>query len=388
MSKKTGFVTALPVRIVTSMNAEKFAQKRTLSTRRFLSERVAWLTTPLLPDDYLGLVNPLWSTRELRGRVESVWPETRDAVTLVIRPGSGWRGHRAGQNIRIGVDIDGVRHWRSYSLSSAPERADGCITITVKAVPEGLVSPFLVRRITPGAIVRLTRAAGDFFLPRTLRSGLLFLTAGSGITPVMGMLRSLAACGAMPDVVLVHSAPTRDEVIFGVELRGLAERFPSLRLAERHTRAGAAGSHTGRLTMAQLPVICPDWPEREVWACGPPEMLDGVEAHWQQAGVADRLHVEYFRPARVSYGGTGGRVRFARSQRETDTDGSMPLLTVGEDAGVLVPSGCRMGICYSCMARLMSGRVRDLGTGREHGDEGELIQMCVSAAAGDVEIDL
>jgi ferredoxin len=117
-------------------------------------------------------------------------------------------------------------------------------------------------------------------------------------------------------------------------------------------------------------------------------MLDDAEAHWRDAGIADRLHVEHFRPAVASSGGIGGRVRFARTGREADAAGDTPLLVAGEEAGVLMPSGCRMGICYSCVAALRSGRVRDLRTGREHGDEGELIQTCVSAAAGTVEIDL
>jgi ferredoxin-NADP reductase len=343
-----------------------------------------WLTTPLLPDDYLGLINPLWSSRELRGRVLAVRPETADAASLVIRPGHGWAGHRAGQYVRVGVDIDGVRHWRSYSLSSPPQRPDGCITITVKAVPDGLVSRYLVRRMTPGAIVHLAPAEGRFVLPRPLPERLLFFTAGSGITPVAAMLRSLVAHGDIPDVVLLHSAPTPRDAIFGAELRAMAARSSRLRLHERHTRTN------GRVTMAQLRRICPDWSERDTWACGPTRMLDAAERHWRRAGIADRLHVERFRPAAVSggVGGAGGSVRFVASGRQADADGGTPLLVVGEDAGVLMPSGCRMGICYSCVARLRSGRVRDLRTGHEHGDEGELIQTCVSAAAGTVEIDL
>jgi ferredoxin-NADP reductase len=347
-----------------------------------LLNTLAWLTTPLLPDDYLGLVNPLWSMRELRGRVEARWPETADAASMLIRPGRGWMGHRAGQYVRVGVDIDGVRHWRSYSLSSPPERADGCITITTKAVPGGLVSNHLVRRVTAGSIVRLGPAEGAFVLPAVLPDRLLFLTAGSGITPVAAMLRDLAARGRMPDVVLAHSAPTPEDVIFGAELRALAARFSRLRLYERHTRTG------GRITMAQLRGVCPDWRERDVWACGPSGMLDSAERHWRRAGIADRLRIERFRPAVASGGGTGGQVRFVASGRQVDADGGTPLLVVGENAGVLMPSGCRMGICYSCVTRLRSGRVRDLRTGREYGDEGELIQTCVSAAAGAVEIDL
>jgi ferredoxin-NADP reductase len=348
---------------------------------------VGWLTTPLLPDDYLGLVNPLWSSRELCGRVEAVRPETADAASLVIRPGRGWTGHRAGQYVRVGVDVDGVRHTRTYSLSSPPERGDGCITITVKAVPGGIVSTYLVRRAVPGQIIRLGPADGTFVLPEPLPSRLLFLTAGSGITPVMGMLRSMASREVMQDVVVVHSASTRDGVIFGAELRAMAARFTTLRLYERHTRA-ATGGIGGRFTVAALSDICPDWSRRHAWACGPTQLLDDIEGHWRRSGVASRLHVERFRPAVASSGGRGGRVCFTAARRAVYAAPGTPLLVVGEDAGVLMPSGCRMGICYSCVARLASGRVRDLRTGSEHGDEGELIQTCVSAAAGDVEIEL
>jgi stearoyl-CoA 9-desaturase NADPH oxidoreductase len=369
------------------IDVDVVGRDRRWNVRRRLLHAATWLTTPLLPGDYLGLVNPLWSSRELRGRVEAVRPETADAASLVIRPGLGWADHRAGQYVRVGVDIDGVRHWRTFSLSSPPNRADGCITITVKAVPQGRVSGHLVRRVTRGAIVRLAPPAGRFVLPDRLPPKLLFVTAGSGITPVAAMLRGLAAGAQMPDVVLVHSAPRAADVIFGAELRELAARSPSLRLYERHTRADAGGPG-GRLTIAQLLALCPDWSERDVWACGPPQMLDDVERHWRAAGMADRLHVERFRPPAASVSGAGGRVRFVTSGREADADGSTSLLFVGEGAGVLMPSGCRMGICYSCVARLRSGLVRDLRSGQEHGDEGELIQTCVSAAAGNVEIEL
>ena len=354
------------------------------SLRRRVTDTAAFLTTPLLPEDFTELVNPLWASRDLRGRVEAVRRETADATTIVIRPGRGWPGHRAGQYVDVGVEVDGVRHWRSYSLSSPPQRLGGSITITVKAVATGLVSRHLARDLRPGAVVRLRRPQGEFVLPDAVPPRLLFLTAGSGITPVAAMLRDLMRAGDLPDVLLVHSAPTPADVIFGPELRALAARAPGLRLHERHTRC-PTGANQGRLDLAKLPDICPDWRERHVWACGPTAMLDDVERYWHAAGLGDRLRVERFRPARA-VGGTGGRVRFTRSAKEVDAPGGTPLLEVGEEAGVLMPSGCRMGICYSCVARLTSGRVRDVRTGQEHDDD--YVQTCVSAAAGAVEIDL
>ncbi|MEO6472333.1 MAG: FAD-binding oxidoreductase, partial [Aeromicrobium sp.] len=104
------------------------------------------LTTPLLPDDYLTLLNPLWSSRELRGRVEEVIPETEDAATLVIRPGWGWHyEHRPGQFVGIGVQVAGKYQWRSYSVSSPPVKSGRTLAITVRAMPEGRMSEHLVR---------------------------------------------------------------------------------------------------------------------------------------------------------------------------------------------------------------------------------------------------
>lgn len=206
--------------------------------------RIAELsTTPLLPADYLDLVAPLRSGATLRGRIDAVHPETRDAATVVIRPGRDWRTHTPGQYVRVGVDVDGVRHWRAYSLTSATGRPDGRISITVKAVPGGTVSNHLVRRATPGTVVHLEQASGEFTLGATAPAKILFVTAGSGITPVMGMLRNLPRGAA--DVVVAHSAPTFSDSVFGGELRALA-KAGRIRLIERHTATD------GRLDAAQL----------------------------------------------------------------------------------------------------------------------------------------
>src|SRR5919112_6500968 len=146
-------------------------------------------TTPYLPADFMDLFAPLRSGADLRGRIESVHPETADAATIVIRPGADWAGHVPGQYLRIGIDVDGVRLWRAYSLTHGP-RTDGRISITVKAVPEGKVSNHLVHRAEVGTLVHLEQAAGEFVLP-TDGGKFLFVTAGSGVTPVIGMLRNL-----------------------------------------------------------------------------------------------------------------------------------------------------------------------------------------------------
>jgi ferredoxin-NADP reductase len=356
------------------------AARPALSTLRDRAMRLAELvTTPLLPADYLDMVNPLRAGADLRGRIVAVHRETRDAATLVIRPGADWQRHVPGQWVRIGVDVDGVRMWRAYSLTSHLDRPDGCISITVKAIPGGKVSHHLVHRTQPGTLVHLDQATGEFVLPAQAPAKVLFVTAGSGITPVMGILRNH---DELADVVVVHSAPTPEDVVFGADLRELAAAG-RIRLVEQHTDSA------GMLDVAAIAELVPDLAERATWACGPVGMLEALEEHWSAAGIADRLFTERFRPT-VVVAGEGGTVTFTKNGTSLEADGATPILDAAEDAGVLMPSGCRMGICYGCVLPLREGAVRDLRNGEvttaAPGD-GVLIQTCISAAAGACDID-
>ncbi|MGB7983447.1 MAG: ferredoxin reductase [Candidatus Nanopelagicales bacterium] len=348
--------------------------------RTSLRRALAAVTTPLLPADYLDLLAPLHSGAALRARIESIVAETPEAATLVLRPGRGWAGHVPGQYVRIGVDVDGVRLWRAYSITSGP-RTDGLISITVKAMPDGRVSNHLVGRAQLGTVVQLDPAAGEFTLPAVAPARTLFVTAGSGITPVMGMLRHRLP--ELADVVVVHSAPTADSAIFGAALRGMAGSG-RIRLVERHTDTDRI------LTPRELDGLVPDWSARQAWACGPTRMLDALEEHWSAAGVADRLHTERFRAA-VLVVGDGGPVTFTGTGTRIQASGGTPLLDEGEAAGVLMPSGCRMGICMGCVVPLASGAVRDLRNGAlttaAPGD-GVQVQTCINAAAGACELDI
>jgi ferredoxin-NADP reductase len=364
---------------------ERGARPNVHPIQRRVLDALASLSSPLLIDDYLELINPLWSTRELRGRVEQINRETEDAATVLIKPGYRWGGHEPGQYLRIGLDIQGVRHWRAYSLTSDPQRPDGLISITVKNVDEGKVSPYLVRRGRPGTIVSLGGVEGEFVLPETLPEKLLFISAGSGITPIMSMLRHLDQGGELGDAVLLHSARHADEVIFGDELRDLAERNEKLVLHEQHTGAN------GRMGPHDLDRLCPDWQERDTFISGPNEMLDAFSEHYEQAGVTERLHMERFQP-RLGLGdgeeGEGGTITFLESACQAESDGSQPILVAGEEAGLDLPYGCREGICHTCVGELRSGRVRDLRNGKVYGEEGEVIRTCISAPEGPIEIEL
>jgi stearoyl-CoA 9-desaturase NADPH oxidoreductase len=345
----------------------------------------ARITTPLLPDDYLKLANPLWSARELRGRVVEVRRETVDSATLVIKPGWGFSfDYQPGQYIGIGLLVDGRWRWRSYSLTSTPvasTRGGRTITITVKAMPEGFLSTHLVGGVAPGTIVRLAAPQGNFVLPDPAPASMLFITGGSGITPVISMLRTLVRHDQITDVVHLHSAPTESDVMFGAELAELERTHAGYGLRLRTTKT------QGRLDLSRLDDEVPDWRDRQTWACGPEGMLNAAERVWQAAGIADRLHLERFAVSKAAARGQGGTVEFARSGKTLTVDGATPLMDAGEQVGVQMPFGCRMGICQSCVVSLVDGHVRDLRTGVEH-EPGSRVQTCISAASGDCVLDI
>ncbi len=351
------------------------------SLRTSLRQVAQAAVTPRDLEDVLDHVLPLRRGTDLRGRVVEVRPETAASATLVIKPGRDWAGHVPGQYLRVGVDVDGVRLWRTYSLTHGP-RPDRCISITVKAIPDGVVSNHLVHRTRPGRMIHLGQAEGEFVLPQPIPTRLLLVTAGSGITPVIGMLRNLFSRAVRPatDIVLLHSALSRSEVIFGEELR----RYGAagwLRLVELHT-----DTH-GLLEVADLDRIVPDLAERTAYACGPAGLLDALQDHYDARGLA--LNVERFRAPLAAEPGEGGTVSFT-SGVTVEADGATPILDAAESAGVLMPSGCRMGVCYGCVLPLREGAVRDLRNGQittaAPGD-GVIIQTCINAAAGECHLD-
>jgi stearoyl-CoA 9-desaturase NADPH oxidoreductase len=366
--------------------AERGARPIVPAWRVRLLRTLRSLFTPLLPDDYLELINPLWTTQELRGRIERIEHETDDTVTVVIKPGWAWPGHKPGQYLRVGMPVNGIHHWRAYSITSDPGRPDGCISITPKLVETGKVSPYLVRTARTGVIVRLGEVEGAFTLPEPLPAKLLFISAGSGITPIMSMLRSIDRADGFGDAVHLHSARTADEVIFAAQLRDLDRRNPGFRLHLQLT------GHSGRISPADLDRLCPDWREREAFLSGPAEMLASMTEHWeQQLGDREHLQVEHFQPylgGEEGEQGDGGAIRFCNGDVTAVSDGSKPILVAGEDAGATLPFGCRMGICHTCVGRLRSGKVRDLRTGEVHGQDGEMVRTCINAPEGAIEIEL
>lgn len=353
----------------------------TVTRRLFLDRQLAL---------WSGALAPTWSPREILARVVDVVQETRDTRTFVLAPNRNWRRHRAGQHTMLEVERNGARVRRCYSLSSPP--GERHVAITVKRVPDGRVSGFLHESLRVGDIVRLSPPAGEFVLPEERRPELLFVSGGSGITPVMSMLRDLDRRDAVEDVVFVHYARSKRDVIFGAELERLALRHPGLRVFLFVDDAPRGGFDEARLRAA-----VPDFAERATFLCGPPGLMERVERMWNAAGASQRLQRERFTAPRnhrpplslvAAADAPKVAVTLARSGRTVAVAAGAPLLDALEQAGERPPYGCRIGICHTCKCTKRSGTVENLRTGAVSDAADEEIQLCLSIPRSDVELGL
>ncbi|GAB3509809.1 ferredoxin reductase [Amycolatopsis cihanbeyliensis] len=357
--------------------------------RLLTSRAVTALTVPHGVDRYLGLINPLWSVNEVRAAVVAVAHHTPATVTLTLRPNGNWNGARAGQYVRFAVEIDGVRRTRCFSLAGSEHRTDGLIEITAKVNPTGTVSAYLKRNARPGQIVALSQAEGEFVLPAALPEHILLISGGSGITPVMSILRTLTDRRYTGRITFLHYATGPEDVVYRDELAALAAANPLLTLAPAYPRLPGTGRLRGRFDREHLLEIAPDYAEALCYACGPASLLDAVGALWWAEEIGDRLRIERFAtPAPPTGAGDAtGEVRFGRSGVSTPGDGRT-LLEQAEAAGLRPEYGCRMGICHTCTSVKSSGSVRNVLNGTITAEPGERIQLCINAPCGDVELDI
>ncbi len=356
---------------------------RALTTRLLRSRAVAALASPHPVDRYLELVNPMWAVEEVRARVVHTQRETEGpepVTTLTLQPTSTWRGFRAGQFVQVGVEIDGARRTRCFSISSSEATGDEAFTITVRAHEDGLVSKYLATQARPGLVLHLSQAEGVFTLPDELPDRLLMISGGSGITPLMSMLRTLVDTGYAGHVTFLHYSQGPETTIFRDELRLLSRR-ENIDLLVVHTRHGGS-----RFTPAELARVAPDHLSTATFACGPAGLVESVREVYVDSEL---LQVEYFKTSTLQPDpdNAEGSVSFARAGRSGANTGAT-LLEQAEALGLTPEYGCRMGICFSCTSRKSEGTVRNVVTGSTSSLPDEDIQICVSQPVGDCVVDL
>ena len=356
-----------------------------LTTTILRSRAVAALTSPQGVDRYLEQVNPMWAAHEVRARIVDIHREVDvpghpPVATITFQPTSTWQGHRAGQHVQLGVEVDGSRRTtRVFTISSPDSRRGDRFTVTLRANPDGVVSKFLVERATPGTMVHLSQAQGEFVLPDAVPEHVLFVSGGSGITPVMSMLRSLQRRTYRGRVTFIHYAQSPEHQIFAAELDQIRRSGHGIDLHLLHPELGDPN-----LSPAYLERLVPGYRDLPTWACGPAPLIEAVRGAY---GEAEQLRIEYFQPPRTSGTSAEGDVAFTRSGQEAPNSGA-PLLEQAEALGLKPEFGCRMGICFSCTAVKRDGTVRNVLTGEESSLPDEDIRICVSAPVGDCVVDL
>lgn len=359
------------------------------------------LTYPQSPDRFLELVDPTWSLREVRGEVVDVDRTTPGSITLAVRPNGNWQGHRAGQHVVFTMLVAGVRRSRCYSVTSSEHATDGLVTFTVRRGRdddgrEGLVSGHIHDELAPGTVVHLTQAEGTFTLPEARPEHVLLVSGGSGITPVLSILRTLVDEGRAEGgpgsgrVTFLHYTRSLAEVPAHDELVALAAAHPGIRLVRVTTQTEEhPDGVTGHFTAAQLAEVVPDWRRATAFVCGSSRLVSDVRAQWEADGL--EIAAEQFDPpAAIVPAGTevSGEVSFSASGKSAENTGR-PLLEQAEALGLSPSYGCRMGICFSCTRRKTAGATQHLHTGEVTTEAEADIQLCVSVpVGGDVTIDL
>ncbi|WP_277455422.1 hybrid-cluster NAD(P)-dependent oxidoreductase [Janibacter sp. DB-40] len=305
---------------------------------------------------------------------------THDVRTFTFAPPGGrMLRFLPGQYLTFRVVVDGRPVSRCYTISSAPTRPE-LLEITVKRVPGGVVSPWLHEHLRPGDVVEASGPCGQFSHELHPADSHLFLTAGSGITPAMSMVRTLCDTGAAVDIVLVHCARTPDDIVFRSELAQLSTRHgvTVAVLCEDDSPGEHWDGLRGRLDAAALRQVAPDLRRREVFTCGPPPFMAAVRELLEgEGGDPRRAHEESFvlesatstgPPAadgRTNADGQAGadrvtatyRLELRRSGRVVECDADSTILEAARRAGVTLPSSCEEGMCGTCKLTLLDGRV-------------------------------
>jgi len=358
--------------------------RKTLVTRP-----VRALTSPHHPDHYLERLHPLATAEAVRARVIGVRRETGDASTVELRANGAWTGFKPGQHVQFGVEVDGTRKVRVFSVSSSAASKSRRFTVSVKAHPDGYVSQFLHHQLEPGTIVYLSQAEGDFVLPDELPDELVLISGGSGITPVMSMLRTLRDRAYRGHVTFLHYARSRSDEMFSDELDQL-EAGPHLTLVRVFTREPAPGAElAGRFVMDHLKHLGVDPADTLTYVCGPAGLIATVRDAYAEIGASDQLRMEYFKVPSVDLDAADatGTLTFDTTGTEAANSGAT-ILEQAEAAGLTPEFGCRMGVCNTCAVKKLSGAVRHVVTGEVCANTDETVKVCVQVPVGDVSVAL
>lgn len=331
-------------------------------------------------------------------------PESADTASFTFRAPSGaWFDYQPGQFITLDLPVPGGNVQRTYTISSSPSRPLS-ISITVKAQPGSIGTRWMLDHLKPGMQLRAYGPSGIFSSHRHPAAKYLFISAGSGITPMMSMTTWAWDSGQMPDIVFVHAAKRPSDIIFRERLEQFANRVPGLQLrltVEEPDPFRAWPGFKGRLSQIMLGLMAPDYLEREVFCCGPEPFMQAVRemlvslgydmAHYHQESFGAPVATEAEAPVHDDVSPTAGaeaEITFATSGvtaacAQTDT-----VLAVAKRAGLNIPSGCTFGLCGTCKVKKTAGEVHMVHNGGISDEDvaDGFILACCSHPLGRVEV--
>lgn len=349
--------------------------------------------------------NGFWSDREPLECV-SVVPETPNTASFTFRAPSGALfDFLPGQFVTLEIPAPGGPVHRTYTISSSPSRPRS-ITITAKAQGESVGTRWLLDNLAPGARLKAIGPAGVFSMMPKPAEKYLFISAGSGITPLMSMTTFMFDLGSEPDIVFINCARRPSEIIFRERLEHMASRVPGIDLkfvVEGPDRFKPWTGYQGLFNQLMLGLMAPDYLERDVYCCGPEPFMQAVREALAGLGYdIERYHQESFQAPAATEADVpdlddvipdedaGAEIRFAASGVSTRCAETDTVLAAARSAGLNIPSGCTFGVCGTCKVRKLSGEVHMVHNGGISDDDVEdgYILACCSHPIGKVEIDV
>lgn len=332
-----------------------------------------------------------WSWDRPLAQVVSRHVEARDTVTLTLKPNRHVVWPKPGQHINVSVEVNGRRQTRSYSPTRIDARG-GTLDITVKHVPAGLVSSQLCQRTQAGDMVELGEPFGQMTWSAPIGGKWLLLAAGSGITPMISLIRQAKALNSRADIVLIYAARQRADLCFMTELQEWSRGNPQFRTQILLSRESQLLSHEmgGRLDASVIQSVITDLPTRQVLACGPAGFVDTAQALTETR--AQQFLAEAFTPPVMATSADEPlqtvNIVLQQSGRTVAVSTGQALLPALEAHGLQVPHGCRMGVCNSCSCDKVEGTTRNLQSGDLDNEPHSAVRLCVSSARTDLTLDL
>lgn len=335
-----------------------------------------------------------------------VVPETPDTATFTFRAPSGaWFDYQPGQFVTLDLPVPGGNVQRTYTISSSPSRPLS-ISVTVKAQRDSIGTRWMLDHLKPGMRIKAYGPSGIFSSHRHPAKKYLFISAGSGVTPMVSMTTWMWDSGEMPDIVFVHGARSPSEIIFRERLEQMANRVPGLQLrftVEQTDPFRAWHGYLGRLNQIMLGLMAPDYLEREVFCCGPEPFMQSVRdmlialgydmEHYHQESFGAPVRTEAEEPVIVDVvpeEGVKAEVVFTDSGITTPCSETDTILAVAKRSGLNIPSGCTFGLCGTCKIKKVAGEVHMVhngGISDEDIEEGYILACC-SNPMGRVEVEV